>query len=211
MPKCSFAIGIPTINRADLLNAALEKYLRDFPSTQIFVLDNGQQFLRTSERITILRPEKNLGVAASWNLLCTKIFEQHQHALILNDDIYFGKKETSVRQFIEVSLIDPVVHFSVSQQCWCAFLLPRSTFQKVGFFDEGFFPAYFEDNDYEYRLKLQWLTMQRTDFLNPKTFRNSQSMAKDPTLGQGFMSNRQRYQQKWGGLPGKEQYLNPII
>ena len=31
-------IGIPTINRADLLNEALEKYFEDFKDTEIFTV-----------------------------------------------------------------------------------------------------------------------------------------------------------------------------
>ena len=38
-----FAIGIPTLNRADLLNPVLKKYAADFPDTKIYVVDNGNQ------------------------------------------------------------------------------------------------------------------------------------------------------------------------
>ena len=34
------------------------------------------------------------------------------------------------------------------------FSVPRATAEKVGYFDENFYPAYFEDNDYVYRCRL---------------------------------------------------------
>ena len=63
-------IGIPTLNRADLLNEALEKYFEDFKDTEIFIVDNGKQNIITrEEKFAIYKPEENLGVAKSWNTI----------------------------------------------------------------------------------------------------------------------------------------------
>ena len=43
-------IGIPTINRADLLNEALANYFEDFKNTEIVICDNGKQEIITRER-----------------------------------------------------------------------------------------------------------------------------------------------------------------
>jgi glycosyltransferase involved in cell wall biosynthesis len=57
-------IGIPTINRADLLNEALANYFEDFKDTEIVICDNGKQDIITRERNFVLyRPEQNLGVS----------------------------------------------------------------------------------------------------------------------------------------------------
>jgi hypothetical protein len=42
----SFAIGIPTLNRFDLLHPALMFYKQDFPNTKIYVVDNGNQNIK---------------------------------------------------------------------------------------------------------------------------------------------------------------------
>jgi hypothetical protein len=47
----NFAIGIPTLNRADLLVPSLLKYINDFPGVKIFVLDNGNQDIESSLQI----------------------------------------------------------------------------------------------------------------------------------------------------------------
>jgi glycosyltransferase involved in cell wall biosynthesis len=43
-------IGIPTINRADLLNDALSNYFEDFKNTEIVICDNGKQEIITREK-----------------------------------------------------------------------------------------------------------------------------------------------------------------
>ena len=56
-----FAIGIPTLNRYDLLKPSLMLYTRDFPTTSIFVLDNGNQGI-VQDGVTIVENEKNIGI-----------------------------------------------------------------------------------------------------------------------------------------------------
>ena len=58
-----FAIGIPTLNRYDLLKPSLMLYTRDFPTTSIFVLDNGNQGI-VQDGVTIVENEKNIGIEA---------------------------------------------------------------------------------------------------------------------------------------------------
>jgi len=86
-----FQIGIPTLNRIDLLYPALKMYaLKDFKS-HIHIIDNGNEQFSDKEMInnvSVLNMKKNIGVAASWNMLCNRIFKVSDYALILNDDIY---------------------------------------------------------------------------------------------------------------------------
>ena len=103
----NFAIGIPTLNRADLLNQALHHYFKIFKNTEIFIIDNGsQQILSRDHLFNIDSPSENLGVSKSWNLLCDKIFKTYDYALILNDDIEMGTSETAISSFINSSEFD---------------------------------------------------------------------------------------------------------
>ena len=45
-----------------------------------------------------------------------------------------------------------------------------------------------------------------TSFLNPIVYRNSMTIAKEPSLNSGFESNRALYVEMWGGLPTEEVY-----
>lgn len=204
-----FAIGIPTINRADLLNPTLEKYLIDFPNTMILIVDNGNQKIIEHKRILVYRPGHNLGVAASWNYLCKQIFTilEIPYALILNDDIYLGKFEHEITECINKLREESLL---VNQGTWCSFIMPASTFGRVGEFDEGFKIAYFEDEDYSYRLKLAGTPHFSTAGLKPLKFINSASVARDAGLNQMFEPNRQYYTKKWGGQPKHETFKKPF-
>ncbi len=215
--KNTFAIGIPTLNRADLLIPTLEKYIKDFPNTKIYILDNGNQEEISHKKnphpvfdnINILRfsAEKNLGVAASWNLLCKWIFIGNDFAIIMNDDIYWGANEKEVDEHL--TKYERQRFFS-NPVDWCNFIIPKKTFRYVGEFDESFYPAYCEDNDYAYRMKLSGIRPYKTTFLLPSVHRASQTLEKDSSISLAYVKNKKKYIEKWGGEPDFERFATPF-
>lgn len=201
-------IGIPTINRADLLNEALANYFEDFKTTEIVICDNGKQDIITRERNFVLyKPEKNLGVSGSWNMIMDYADKVNgTHVLMLNDDIYLGKSEEEINTIIR--LWKP--EFICTELNWCSFILSVDTFKKIGKFDENFFPAYFEDNDYFRRMQLLGTPIIVNPMLNPIVYRNSMTIQKTPELNNGFEKNRQYYISKWGGQPTQETFSTPF-
>ena len=93
---------------------------------------------------------------------------------------------------------------------WCSFILSADAYQKTGAFDEKFFPAYYEDNDYFRRMSIAEVPMIFNGMLNPVVYRNSMTIAKDQTLNNNFEANRQYYISKWGGLPAQETFGTPF-
>lgn len=226
--QTKFAIAIPTINRWDLLQETLKKYETDFPNTFIMVVDNGHQVKEIQHKnvLTIINYE-NFGVSKSWNQMINKAFFSDknineflklsirnqiannltfENVLVLKDDIYLGKTEEEILNFIDNNKFS----LATTTLTWCAFIISRKTFLEVGPFDEEVFPAYFEDNDYAYRLKLEGVPHSCYEFLNPETFINSGSIAKDPSLNLNFEKNRKYFISKWGGEPGKETFQTPF-
>jgi GT2 family glycosyltransferase len=203
--EIKLVVVIPTINRADLLNDALAKYFEDFKNTHIAICDNGKQDIITrEENFMIYRPEQNLGVAGSWNMLIDysdKIGATH--VLVLNDDIYLGRTEHEVKMIIRNN---PDFDFINSFQNWCSFILKIDMWKKVDGFDTEFFPAYYEDNSFDYKMTLAKANKTWTSFLDPILYRNSMTIAKEPTLNSRFMQNRQMYIDMWGGLPTEEKF-----
>ena len=88
----------------------------------------------------------------------------------------------------------------------------RAVVDAIGLFDEwAFYPAYFEDDDYQRRCELggvEWIAYEGNI-----THERSVSIHSDPHLaqrnGQTFPENAKRYREKWGGLPGSETYATP--
>lgn len=205
----NFSVCIPTINRADLLNEALKTYAACMPSLKIYILDNGDQDIVTqNSNQVVFKSETNLGVAESWNFLAEKSFsEGFLRVLILNDDIVLDRNENE----LHVRLNKYSDHELILQDgTWCSFILPKVVYDLVGPFDSAFFPAYFEDNDYAYRIELNPYTeIQIDSILNPTLYRNSMTIKKDPTLNKNFEDNEKRYIAKWGGKPSREIFKKP--
>jgi GT2 family glycosyltransferase len=203
--EIKLVVAIPTINRADLLNDALAKYFEDFKNTHIAICDNGKQDIITrEENFMIYRPEQNLGVAGSWNMLMDysdKIGATH--VLMLNDDIYLGKSAETILYLIRHN---PDFDFINSFHNWCSYILTIDMWKKAGKFDEEFVNPYFEDDAFDYKMTLVGAKKTWTSFLDPIVYRNSMSIAKDPSLNNNFMKNRQLYIDMWGGLPKEEKY-----
>ena len=200
------AIGIPTLNRYDLLEPTLLLYLRDFPKTNIFVVDNGNQEIKAAtENIKIIKNNKNVGVGASWNQLCTEIFKTSDYALILNDDIYLGKTKEEITKHFEKK--NGIIRSTID---WCAFLMPKTMWQLIGKFDECFYPAYYEDKSYEYRMKLCGYIPIKTPHLNPVVYKASQTLEKSPEILEQSKKNKKLYIEMWGGEPEREKYKKPF-
>ena len=205
-----FAIGIPTLNRADLLLPSLEKYVHDFPDVEIYVIDNGEQDIKNwvdwkGLPITVFEEKENLGVAASWNKLCKHIYNTHEYALIINDDVYLGYNTQTIKDVIKQNrlIVQSRYNFSV-------LLINKELYHFVGEFDEIFYPAYYEDSDYIYRLKLLGIKHSVDERLNPINALISQTYEKAPELVNNAMEkNRLRYIEKWGGSPLLEIFTEP--
>jgi GT2 family glycosyltransferase len=204
--KFKLLVGIPTINRADLLNEALAEYFEDFASTEIVICDNGNQDIITREKMFVIyRPPQNLGVAGSWNMIMDYAERLgFTHVLMLNDDIMLGRTGYEIKLLIEQNLEVPFIN---SYQNWCSFILRVDAWKQVGGFDTEFFPAYFEDNSFCYKMRLANMERVHTFVLNPLVYRNSMTIAKEPSLNNNFMRNRQVYIDMWGGLPSEEKYI----
>jgi GT2 family glycosyltransferase len=203
-------ILIPTINRKDLLDEALEEYAIRYPNIDKFIVDNGKQGITCLDDNTwIFEQETNLGVAGSWNYLVEKAIEKgYEHFLILNDDVILKKDEKWLEKIInrgnphDFILCRPFYNLS-------SFILNKTIYDKVGEFDEGFVGSYFEDNDYMYRMKLAGCTIRYDDDLNPDIYRNSMTIEKNPLLG-NYINNREYFIKKWGGLPTEEKFKIPF-
>jgi len=198
-------IGIPTVNRKDLLDQALSTYYRLYSHAPFFILDNGEQGFSNNSWYKLLTVGANLGVATSWNVLLTNIFNSGcDYALILNDDIVFDKSLEEISEFVEAN---PAPLYGSKYHMFCAFLLHRNLFDYMKF-DPMFYPAYWEDTDYLRRVKLAGILYLQDDFFFPRIFRKSASIARLPNLDLAY-KNEFLYTMKWGGTRDHEQWNTP--
>lgn len=204
----SFAIGIPTINQWPLLQTFLPMYAADFPGTTVYIVDNGAQGIPADLAGTVVyQEEKNIGVAAAWNKLCQRIFYQgHTHAIIANDDVYWGYNEERMHYLLTTY---PRDFYKTSHDNWCFFVITREMYEKTGPFNEKYWPAYFEDRDYFRRMKLAGRSIFESVWFDPRILYESQSIKKDNSLLDNFDKNEGLYIEEWGGKPGWEKWDKP--
>jgi GT2 family glycosyltransferase len=157
---------VPVLNRYDLLQRMLDSV--DVPVQHLLVIDNGASVmaepleLKPSDKfakVTHLRMPANLGVAGSWNL-GIKSFPYAQRWFIASNDVVFrlgALEKLAAARRDEITLTGQAPH-------WQAFVLGDEAVSNLGLFDEcGFFPAYFEDNDYMRRAEFAGVNIRRID------------------------------------------------
>jgi GT2 family glycosyltransferase len=141
---------VPTLTRHDLLANMLASV--DYPVKHLVVIDNsGRGIVGGSgpwERMTVLPMPVNFGVAASWNL-ALKMAHKEPYVLITSDDVTFPPG--SLAAWDDISSEDAIT-LTATWPNWCTFTIGARIVHRVGVFDEGYFPAYFEDNDYARRM-----------------------------------------------------------
>lgn len=178
-----------------------------------------------------LQERQRVSLAAAWNWLAKTAFDDGcDYALICNDDILFSPDaiDAMVREYerleitekvimvtpnnIKAELADPYeilnyqlpdgtqTSFSDHPNFSC-FLITPAYFDKIGDFDENFYPAWFEDNDSHRRAKLLGYREICTTAAPTVHFGGvSTSMMENPDSS----ISRDYYIRKWGGVPWPE-------
>ena len=158
-------IAVPVLNRGDLLRRLVHSI--DKPVSCLLIINNGRDpgvaealdewqrnRLEFVGELRIVTPRCNLGVAASWNLAIRQLLmDGLPYMIVVGSDICFmpGDLEIFHRSY------DPSIAIKCGNHGYSLFSLTAKAIDVVGFFDENFYPAYLEDCDYQYRLKLAGL------------------------------------------------------
>lgn len=167
---------------------------------------------------------ENRGVSTSWNNGILAAQERGADAIIVaNDDIEFAPGDvdklaahaTANRSRYIISCAGTHLGFGrrVPSMGYSCFAINPVAIEKLGCFDENFFPAYCEDQDYAYRAKLCGL--QEENCADTElTHAGSSSISSDrQLLYQNAMTQQKNmlyYRRKWGGFAGAEIYQTPF-
>ena len=163
-------MGIPILNRGDMLLRLFDSI--DYPVEKIHIIANKTtpsldisvktaiDALKTSsnplvENIEIYEPPKpltNLGVAGSWNKIISSN-TQSPYWMLVGNDIQFESGSLKALHELTIKNLDTHCLITTTKAYSCFTLTPLSI-QLIGTFDENIYPAYLEDCDYNYRIKL---------------------------------------------------------
>jgi len=195
---------VPTLNQYSLLEKCLDALAGgEYVPEKVILVDNGGEYAGDDRGgwLQVVRPAKNLGVAASWNLAAA--IAGDNDLLVLNDDLRVGQETVG-------KLITCLAPHVVANHSWSCFLWRASTRKVVGLFDERFYPAYYEDNDYARRLWLAGLAHAHVGDPDCRHAGSATAAARSDQHHQEFSENSARYSAKWGGPPGSERWHEPL-
>lgn len=178
----------------------------------------------------------NRPLSQAWNDIAMQAFDEGcDYALICNDDILFAPhcidEMVDVHQrhnkdgvvmvtpnniLLELLKPEDILTYekpdapeSLSDHPnFSCFLVARDYFEKVGFFDENFIPAWYEDNDSHRRAKLLGYREVCSNLASMIHYGGvATSMMENPSSEH----SRNYYVKKWGGIPypESETYENP--
>ena len=169
-----------------------------------------------------IRNKTRVSLSQAWNQGLKKALEdtEFKYAYVINNDVVFepfcvDRLIQFVESHIEYGLVSGLNTRDFGKQegkigeggiDFSAFLVTKECLDKVGFFDENFVGAYYEDNDYHHRVYGAGLKScvvcdvgffhygSRTikEGLNPMELKQSQA---------NFERNKAYFKQKWGFLP----------
>lgn len=185
-------VAIPTLTRADLLirnKAFLEGLTR--PDAAL-IIDNGTQNIDIN--VAIPRPWKNLGVAGSWNRSLRTAFVEGDFELLvlLQDDIIWDAEHLATAK--RLAAAHPDVDLLLSHFQFAVQVHRRANLATIGFYDEQYFPAYCEDDDYALTIIKQGRIYQRFVELDPLPGSISEGTAKSVP----WVEQKRKLVQKWG-------------
>lgn len=214
-------LGVPTYRRYDLLSSLVESAMGGtLVPDKVIVVDNGgrfdERYRGPLDRLEVIRPGRNLGCAGGWNLIFKQAESPGDILVVANDDLVLTEDGVSNL----VSAVDTgggnvvASDHGLGGHRWSVFAMPSSLWRRIGMFDERFWPAYFEDNDYEFRLSIAGIRLVSARAAKSHVSggtRDTYSADELRQHEQRLRANGDYYRTKWGGRPGKETRRVPAI
>lgn len=211
------AVGVATLSDQELLDACLRSIFKQTVVPSVYVVVNSKRVheagtLWAAEGATVCFALTNLGTSASWNLMMRAAFDEgYTGLLILNDDVQLVDFDTVERMS---DLVDsaPRTLYSLQGLGFSGICVTKAVVDEVGEFDEGFWPAYFEDNDFHRRV---WLAGIPAFDMPAKTLHvGSASLRRWRewevwNAHYAFAANGRRFEEKWGGPTFRPTYTQP--
>ena len=210
-------IGIPILNRIDLLLECIGAL--DYPA-HIVVINNNvsdTDFLSRLDKLSVeggvkvLHQSRNLGVSASWNLIIKTALSLGFHK------VFIGSNDTilspgSLKASLSFQAGNPAGIWHL--HAFNFFAITRVAVEKAGYFDENFYPAYKEDQDYSYRCGLAGVKrIAGIPGCHAKHY-GSATINSDPHYAnlnsRTHSLNVEYYCNKWGGDSGNEMFKRPF-
>lgn len=146
-------LGFCTLSRFDLADRLLASI--DYPVEHLVIVDNsGTQTWEpikpnSVQHLWCLRVPYGLGLVGAWNLI-VKSTPLAPYWVLVNDDANF---EPGALKTIAENADPAALNFVDITPQWSCIVLGEGAVAAAGLYDERLYPLYFDDNDYERRIR----------------------------------------------------------
>ena len=146
-------LGFATVKRFDLADRLVKSI--DYPVEHLVVIDNSgtgtylppeNDFV---QNVWVLPMPFGLGLTGAWNLII-KSTPYAPYWVCVNDDAWFAP---GALQIISEQADPATISFPSIIPHWSCAIFGEQLINKVGLYDERFYPLYFDDNDMERRIR----------------------------------------------------------
>ena len=177
-------LGFATLSKFDMAERLLRSI--DYPVQHLVIVDNSglQEWEPVKpalvEKMWVIRVPYGLGLVGAWNLV-VKSTPYERYWVLVNDDAWFapGSLETIAREVNTNAL-----NFVDIIPAWSCVVFGEGMVEKVGLYDERFYPLYFDDNDLERRVDQEGIAKNH---IQAKVFHENSS-----TLNSGYQAQNQK-------------------
>jgi len=209
---------IPAVSRFDLLERLLASL--DEPVGRLVIVDNSCNGATVSDsRAEYIRPITGLGYPGGINAGILQTPEAPWW-FFASVDIMFGPGDLAaiVAEMTDVDWPQLVTgdRHDTRLLRFAYGALNAECVDAVGLMDDGFYPIYFDDDDYERRCRLgdvEWVTYNGNIRHGENGDVGSVTIKSDDehrrANSRTFPLNAARYVEKWGGMPGSETFTTP--
>ena len=189
-------LGFCTLKRFDLAERLMLSI--DYPVEHLVVIDNsGTQSWQPNKpeqvkNLWLIRVPFGLGLVGAWNLII-KSTPYAPYWVLVNDDAWFEKDALEI---IAQEADSETLLFPDIVPDWASIVLGSKIVEEVGLYDERFYPLYFDDNDYERRIRHKGLEIKR---IEAKIHHENSSTLKSGFESQNsvsFSANQRLFDQK---------------
>ena len=211
-------------------------HAQDMP-VDIILVDNASsdgtvQWAATKDYVSLIAFQEQRSLAACWNYALRQVFKRSSHALVVNNDVeiqtwtyrylntHGGLFVTCVsvnqkEQLLKVPPSDQVTQRPMvmpderPHPDFSSFMIRKECFERVGPFNESYWPAYAEDSEYHVRMHRAGIRAVCIDlpFLHhgSGTIKHADP-AERRRIEKGAQANRERFRREYGCLPGTKEY-----
>lgn len=147
-------LGFATLKRFDLADRLLASI--DYPVEHLVIVDNSGTCEYEPVKpvwvvnMWVIRLPFGLGLVGAWNLI-VKSTPYAPYWVLVNDDAWFQPGQMKA---IPEQVDTAALNFLDIVPKWSGVVFGEGMIDKVGLYDENFYPLYFDDNDLERRVEL---------------------------------------------------------